>query len=123
MFLDVDGMPLTDLDEIARRHGLAVPPAGRDVWICARRYGSDGLATLRREHVRVHRDGNVLLRYPARSGQQRQTVVHDQEVAQLVSTLERRRGGTDLLAWRDESRPRRWHDVTSAERAVLELLG
>lgn len=201
MFLDCDGVPLTDEDEIARCRGLAIPPAWRDVWICrhenghlqafghddagrgqylyhpqwqerrarrkhdhvlevgrrlpvarrgvtrdlqrpgvprqkalalafrlldeayfragsevyARRYGTYGLATIRKEHARVHRDGAVLFRYPAKSGQERQTVVQDQEVARLVSTLKRRRGGTELLAWRDEGRPCRWHDVTSAD--------
>jgi len=33
-FLDTEGRPLRDPDEIARLRALAIPPAWRDVWIC-----------------------------------------------------------------------------------------
>ncbi|HEY0214804.1 MAG TPA: DNA topoisomerase IB [Cellulomonas sp.] len=95
----------------------------------AQRNGSYGLATLRREHVEVlmceHEgsgtggDGGIAtpaavhFHYPAKSGQVRDVVVEDAQVAELVGTLLRRRGGgPELLAWRDEGG---WHDVTSAE--------
>ncbi|MBO0921510.1 DNA topoisomerase IB [Cellulomonas sp. zg-ZUI222] len=81
-----------------------------------RRHGSFGLATLRREHVRVLSDadgspGAVHLVFPAKSGQIRDTVVDDETVAELVRTLLRRRDDSpELLAWRDDAG---WHDVTS----------
>lgn len=93
-----------------------------------RRHGSFGLATLRREHVRVlpdedGRPGAVHLVFPAKSGQVRDTVVDDEVVADLVRTLLRRRDpGPELLAWRDDDG---WHDVTSADvgRYVRDRLG
>ncbi len=83
-----------------------------------RKHGSFGLATLRREHVHVLADddgrpGAVHLRFPAKSGQVRDTVVDDETVAELVRTLLRRRDASpELLAWRDDAG---WHDVTSAD--------
>lgn len=79
----------------------------------AQRNGSYGLATLRREHVEVLDDTRVHFCYPAKSGQIRDVVVEDAQVAELIGTLLRRRGGgPELLAWRDENG---WHDVVSAE--------
>ncbi|GAA4625887.1 DNA topoisomerase IB [Cellulomonas oligotrophica] len=85
----------------------------------ARRHGSFGLATLRREHVRVltPRDGDdpgaVHLLFPAKSGQVRDTVVEDEVVAACVRSLLRRRDDSpELLAWRDDAG---WHDVTSTD--------
>lgn len=84
----------------------------------AQRNGSYGLATLRREHVQVLADDDgaetaVRFHYPAKSGQIRDVVVEDAQVAELVGTLLRRRGGgPELLAWRDDDG---WHDITSAE--------
>ncbi|WP_454044314.1 DNA topoisomerase IB [Cellulosimicrobium sp. Marseille-Q8652] len=212
VFLDVDGLPLTDEDELERCTHLAVPPAWQDVWICrfpnghiqafgrdaagrgqylyheqwqrtrsrrkhdhvldvgrrlpaARRHvardlelpgmgrekvlalafrlldlayfraggevyakqnKSYGLATIRKEHARVRRDGSVHFHYPAKSGQVRDVVVEDPVVAELVSTLKRRRGGVELLAWREDVAGRAvWHDVTSADvqAAIKERLG
>ncbi|AEG43842.1 DNA topoisomerase IB [Isoptericola variabilis] len=203
VFLDVDGTRLTDEEELARCHRLAVPPAWRDVWICrypnghiqafgyddagrgqyiyheawterrkrrkhdhvldvgrrlpvarrrvardlelpgmprerllalafrlldlayfraggeiyAKKNNSYGLATIRKDHVRVRRDGSVHFRYPAKSGQVRDVLVDDPVVAELVTTLKRRRGGVDLLAWRETGPDgrARWRDVTSAD--------
>lgn len=85
----------------------------------AARHGSYGLATLRRDHVRVLAPadetdlGRVHLHFPAKSGQIRDTVVEDDDVAALVRTLVRRRDESpELLAWRDETG---WRDVTSAD--------
>ncbi|WP_282945930.1 DNA topoisomerase IB [Cellulomonas endometrii] len=85
----------------------------------AQRNGSYGLATLRREHVQVlteeatGEETAVRFHYPAKSGQVRDVVVEDAQVAELIGTLLRRRGGgPELLAWRDEDG---WHDITSAE--------
>lgn len=88
----------------------------------ALRHGSYGLATLLREHVHVlppatpDDPGRVHLRFPAKSGQIRDTVVEDDDVARLVRTLVRRRDdGPELLAWQDDAG---WHDVTSADVAA-----
>ncbi|WP_425956111.1 DNA topoisomerase IB [Xylanimonas sp. McL0601] len=208
VYLDVDGTPLRDAEEVARCRRLVIPPAWQDVWICrdpdghvqafghddagrgqylyheqwterrsrrkhdhvldvarrlpaarrrvtralaepglgrdkvlalafrlldlayfraggemyARQNKSFGLATIRKEHAVVHQDGSVLFRYPAKSGQVREVAVDDPVVASLVTTMKRRRGGTDLLAWRDDDG---WHDVTSADvqAAITEQLG
>ncbi|MFC8599185.1 MULTISPECIES: DNA topoisomerase IB [unclassified Isoptericola] len=98
--------------------------AGGEIY--AARHGSYGLATIRKEHATVRRDGSVHFRFPAKSGQLRDVLVEDATVARLVTTLKRRRGGVDLLAWRDEGgRRARWHDVTSADvqAGVKERLG
>ncbi|MDM7832616.1 DNA topoisomerase IB [Cellulomonas edaphi] len=86
----------------------------------AAKHGSYGLATLLREHVRVLApasegdEGRVHLRFPAKSGQIRDTVVEDDDVARLVRSLVRRPDDNpELLAWRDEDGT--WHDVTSAD--------
>lgn len=88
--------------------------AGGEVY--ARRHRSYGLATIRKEHATVRRDGSVRFRYPAKSGQVRDTLVEDPVVAEVVTTLKRRRGGEELLAWR-EATPTGvvWRDVTSAD--------
>ncbi len=87
----------------------------------AARHGSYGLATLRKDHVRVlppqteSDPGRVHLHFPAKSGQVRDTVVEDDDVASLVRTLVRRRDDSpELLAWRDEAAGV-WRDVTSAD--------
>ncbi|MBM7819421.1 DNA topoisomerase IB [Cellulosimicrobium cellulans] len=213
VFLDVEGLPLSEEDEVERCTRLAVPPAWADVWICrypdghiqafgrdvagrgqylyheqwqvrrarrkhdhvldvgrrlpaarrrvarelaqpgmgrekvlalafrlldlayfraggeiyAQQNKSYGLATIRKEHARVRRDGSVHFHYPAKSGQVRDVVVDDPVVAELVTTLKRRRGGVELLAWREDGPDGRaaWHDVTSADvqAGIKERLG
>lgn len=79
----------------------------------AKENGSFGLATLRREHVRVDADG-VWFGYPAKSGQWRESQVRDPVVARAVrGLLARDDDGPDLLAWRNGDDT--WHDVTSAD--------
>lgn len=80
----------------------------------AQRNGSYGLATLHREHVELLGDGeSVHFVYPAKSGQVRDVIVQDAQVAELIGTLLRRRGGgQELLAWRDDDG---WHDIVSAD--------
>ena len=213
VFLDVEGLPLADEEEVARCERLAVPPAWSDVWICrypnghiqafgrdlagrgqylyheqwqvrrarrkhdhvhavgrrlpparrrvarelelpgmprdkvlalafrlldlayfraggeiyAKQNNSYGLATIRKEHARVRRDGSVHFHYPAKSGQVRDVIVDDPVVAELVTTLKRRRGGVELLAWRDADATGSavWHDVTNADvqAGIKERLG
>jgi DNA topoisomerase IB len=90
---------------------LAYFRAGNETY--ARTNGSYGLATLKREHVQVRSDRSVRFLYPAKSGQVRDVVVEDPEVARMVTSLRRRSGGgQELLAWRDG---RTWYDITSAD--------
>jgi DNA topoisomerase IB len=78
----------------------------------ARTNGSFGLATLRREHVRVHGD-SIRLDFAAKSGQRRTIEVRDAEVAAVIRTLKRRRGGgRELLAYRQG---RAWRDIRSTD--------
>ncbi|HEV7806581.1 MAG TPA: DNA topoisomerase IB [Solirubrobacteraceae bacterium] len=73
---------------------------------------SYGLATMRKEHVRV--DGEWIgFDYPAKSGKRRVHGVVDPEVARVVATLKARRsGGGELLAYKVG---RSWRDIRSAD--------
>jgi len=74
--------------------------------------GSYGLATLRKEHVRLV-DGEIELEFVGKSGKLWSRSVADPEVIDVVSRLKRRRGGgPELLAWRDGGR---WVDVKSGD--------
>jgi DNA topoisomerase I len=73
---------------------------------------SYGLATMRKEHASVG-DGEVVFRYPAKSGQRRVQAIADEQVREVVAALKRRRsGGPELLAYQDGSR---WADVRSED--------
>lgn len=115
------GLPRTKVLALAfRLLDLAYFRAGGEAYTKA--HGSYGLATLRREHVRVTRDG-VRFRYPAKSGQLRDVVVDDPGVRELVGQLRRRRDDApQLLAYREG---RTWRQVTSRDvgRYVKDLLG
>jgi DNA topoisomerase I len=74
---------------------------------------SFGLATMRREHVTVSRDGEMEFDYPSKSGVRRVQGVVDPLAAEIVAVLKRRRGGGDeLLAYKEA---RRWRDVRSED--------
>jgi DNA topoisomerase I len=74
---------------------------------------SYGLATLRKDHVRVRRDGQVELKFIGKSGKLWQRSVAEPEVCDVVRGLKRRRGGgPELLAYRDGAE---WVDVKSAD--------
>ncbi|KQY21404.1 DNA topoisomerase [Cellulomonas sp. Root485] len=117
--LALEGMPKEKVLALAfRLLDLAYLRVGGEGY--ALQHGSYGLATLLRSHVRVlapESDGDpgrVHLNFPAKSGQVRDTVVEDDDVATIVRTLTRRRDeGPELLAWRDDDGA--WHDVTSAD--------
>lgn len=84
--------------------------------------GTFGLATLRREHVRLRR-GAVEVSYLAKGAVERTVALRDQALHRMVTGLLRRRGGgDDLLAYRTGAG---WHDVTSDDvnAAVKELIG
>ncbi|HEX6405154.1 MAG TPA: DNA topoisomerase IB [Pseudonocardiaceae bacterium] len=209
---DEDGAQITDPDTVARIRALTVPPAWRDVWICAQpgghiqavgtddagrrqylyhdewrrrrdaakhdrvlrlgrrlpavreqiredldgrglgcervlgaalrmldvgafRVGGDeyapepgedagtfGLATLRREHVRLRR-GAIELRYQAKGGVEQAMTLRDPALHAVVRALLRRDGGgEDLLAYRNG---RGWHDVCAEDinARLKELAG
>jgi DNA topoisomerase IB len=72
---------------------------------------SYGLATLRKEHVRIENDGVMVFDFPAKSGQRRRQGIQDARLAGIVGALKRRRGGGDeLLAFKEGGR---WRDVRS----------
>jgi DNA topoisomerase I len=73
---------------------------------------SYGLATMRKEHVTL-RGETLQFDYPAKSGKQHIKAVVDPEVASVLATLKRRRGGGDeLLAYKQSGR---WRDVRSPD--------
>ncbi|TFV56761.1 DNA topoisomerase IB [Geodermatophilus sp. DF01-2] len=80
--------------------------------------GTYGLATLRKDHVRV-RGERVFFSYTAKGGIDRELEVTDQPTAAVVRELLRRPDeGEELLGyWVDEPGcdERTWHDVTSTE--------
>ncbi len=79
----------------------------------AQENGSYGLATLRKEHVRIGRGGEVEFHYAAKHHIERDVVLRDAPIRAVVSELRRRRGGgPELLAWRERGR---WYDVRSAD--------
>ncbi|HEY0699005.1 MAG TPA: DNA topoisomerase IB [Micromonospora sp.] len=98
-FLDQQGRPITDPDEVARLRALAIPPAWRDVWICPhpgghiQATGTD--AAGRRQYL-----------YHPRWRQKRDQAKFDHvlEVARRLPVL-RERTGADLAA-RGLCRPR-----------------
>jgi DNA topoisomerase-1 len=78
---------------------------------------SYGLATLRKEHVSVSRDGVISFAFPAKSGKLWSRSVAEPEVCEVVRGLKRRRGGgPELLAYRDgRGRDAGWVDVKSGD--------
>lgn len=73
--------------------------------------GSHGLATLLCAHVHVRKDC-LELKFPAKSGKDWESEIHDADLAALVRTLKRRGPNARLLAFKDG---RSWHPVTSAD--------
>ncbi len=72
-----------------------------------------GLATMRKEHVTVGRDGVVRFDYTAKGGKRRVMSLVEPEVGAVVQALKRRRDGSQgLLAYRDGAR---WVDVKSGD--------
>ena len=108
------------LGDLSRNHVLAVAFRLLDIGLFrvggetyAQDNGSYGLATLRREHVRVTADG-VVFDYIAKSGKQRSLVLSDERCAEAIATLKRRTDcNAELLAWRETVSPVAWRDLTS----------
>jgi DNA topoisomerase-1 len=88
----------------------------------AEQNGSFGLATIRRSHVRLRGDETVF-RFRAKGGARWTISVRDADLAKLLRSLLRRRGGgSELLAYREDGG---WRDVRSADinERVKELAG
>src|SRR3954469_5288914 len=74
---------------------------------------SYGLATMRKEHVRIEQGEVMVFDYPAKSGQRRVQGIVDPGALAVVARLRRRRGGgEELLAYQ---RGRAWYDVRSED--------
>lgn len=75
---------------------------------------SYGIATMRKEHVQVARDGTVTFDFTAKSGKHLHKSLAEPEVGAVIAALKRRRaGGEELLAYR---LPRGgWVDVKSGD--------
>lgn len=89
----------------------------------AARHETYGLATLRKDHLRITREGQLEFRFVAKSGLEHYLCLSDEDVLSPLGTLRRRRGGgPDLLAYRNGAG---WSDVTSAQinEYLKELLG
>jgi len=72
-----------------------------------------GLATMRKSHVVVRRDGTMVFSYDSKHGKRQVHGVTDRAALDVVRRLKRRRGGgPELLAWREG---RVWRDVKSAD--------
>src|SRR3954464_13910840 len=74
---------------------------------------SYGLATMRKEHVRIENGEVMVFDYPAKSGQRRVQGIVDPDALAVVAKLRRRRGGgQELLAFQQG---RSWRDVRSED--------
>jgi DNA topoisomerase I len=72
-----------------------------------------GLATMRKEHVRLEDGGTMVFDYPAKSGKRRVQAVVDPAVFDIIAQLKRRRGGgPELLAFREKGQ---WRDIRSPD--------
>jgi len=79
--------------------------------------GTYGLATLRRDHVRV-RGEKTFFAFPAKGGKDWELELKDRPTADVVRELLKRPDdtGEDLLGyWVEDPDGRQWHDVTSTE--------
>jgi DNA topoisomerase I len=83
---------------------------------------SFGLATMRKEHVKVS-EGVITFDYPAKSGRRLLRSFVDPEVCEVMLKLRRRRGGSpEILAYK---RGRKWVDLRSEDinEYVKEVTG
>jgi DNA topoisomerase I len=77
----------------------------------AERNESYGLTTMLREHVTVG-EREVIFDFPAKSGQRRVQAIADPEALAMLTTLKRRRTGSQLLAYRAMDG---WRELTAEE--------
>jgi DNA topoisomerase-1 len=73
-----------------------------------------GLATMRKEHVHVAKDGTLTFDYTAKSGKHLHKSLAEPEVGAVIAALKRRRGGgEEVLAYRGTAG--QWVDVKSSD--------
>jgi DNA topoisomerase I len=77
----------------------------------AERNESYGLTTMLRKHVTIE-DSELIFDFPAKSGQRRVQAIADADALDVVGELKRRRGGTQLLAYREGGR---WVELDADE--------
>lgn len=77
----------------------------------AERNESYGLTTILREHVSVGAQG-AIFDFPTKSGQRRVQAIADPQAIAMLAALERRRTGSQLLAYRTS---RGWKDLTAEQ--------
>jgi DNA topoisomerase IB len=120
-YLALEGMPRERaLAAAFRLLDLGLFRVGGETY--ADEYGSYGLATIEKRHVRVEH-GCAVFSYDAKSGQRHRVVIDDPAACDAVEEMLRRRGGgPQLLAYREG---RRWRDVTSHDinDFVKEVVG
>ena len=75
-------------------------------------HGSYGLSSLLGAHARVAGGETVELHFPAKSGQEWSSELHDPDLAELIALLMRRGPRARLLAWQDEEG---WHPLSPVE--------
>lgn len=89
----------------------------------AARHETYGLATLRKDHLRITSDGTLTFEYRAKSGLPRFLELRDDDLTAPLTTLRRRRGGgLELLAYQNG---RGWVDLSTADinAYIKDLLG
>jgi DNA topoisomerase-1 len=88
---------------------------GSDVY--ADQHGSFGLTTLERRHVRKEH-GRLVFRFVGKSGIEHEVEIDDPAVIEALDVMRSRRGGEQLLAWKEG---RRWRELDA--RVVNEYVG
>ncbi|QMW66984.1 DNA topoisomerase IB [Mumia sp. ZJ1417] len=75
--------------------------------------GGYGLATLRRDHVVLHRDPpSMEFSFDGKGAVSQRVVIEDRLAYEAVAAMRRRRGGESLLAYREAGA---WHEIRSAD--------
>src|SRR5579884_442946 len=77
----------------------------------AERNESYGLTTMLRSHVTIAGE-QLVFDFPAKSGQRRVQAIADGAALRVVATLKRRRGGEQLLAYREQGA---WRELAAEE--------
>ncbi|MFC7361091.1 DNA topoisomerase IB [Nocardioides astragali] len=108
--IEAEGMSLERACAVAvRLLDLGYFRIGNDVYTDTN--GSFGLTTLRKEHVSRH--GKALrFQFLGKSGIEHKIDIDDKAVIGALDVMRRRRGGEELLAWKDG---RRWRNLGSGD--------